>query len=276
VGFSAERFSGGEPFAPWRSTPIAADDSCSDKMRGICHRSPYGTMFVPSTDAHGKELLTWFLADSRARTSARQVAEQELTGKGADCGLKWRGSFAKYDQNSCSWKTHQRLLLGGLEGFSEIWPRWGIMLNGEVFEQETMVPRLKGSEFLLPAPTKSMGQSGWGIAKKQRYSKVREENARIFGYKPHPAVLEWSMGWPITWSLSVPLETDRFQQWLDSMEVFDTMKTDYKTCPFNDYHVHDNLPVFGCSHIRSEDLLCVMAHRKPVNKFDSTVSCPFR
>jgi len=54
------------------------------------------------------------------------------------------------------------------------------------------------------------------------------------------------------------------------------MKTDYKTCPFNDYHVHDNKPIFGCSHMRSDDLLCVMAHRKPANKFDSTVSCPFR
>jgi hypothetical protein len=59
-----------------------------------------------------------------------------------------------------------------------------------------------------------MGKRGWGIAKKKRYSEQREKNALFFGYKPHPTILEWSIGWPITWSLSVPLETDKFQEWL--------------------------------------------------------------
>ena len=48
-----------------------------------------------------------------------------------DYGSKWRESLTKYDPQECEWKTHQCLLLGGLESFSETWPKWGIMRNGE-------------------------------------------------------------------------------------------------------------------------------------------------
>jgi hypothetical protein len=63
----------GEPSAPSNSMPSAPDDSCSDKMKGTHHRSLYGTMFAPSTDATGAALLMWFRAASRVRTSAAPV-----------------------------------------------------------------------------------------------------------------------------------------------------------------------------------------------------------
>jgi hypothetical protein len=79
------------------------------------------------------------------------------------------------------------------------------------------VPQLKENDFLLPAPTKSMGKRGWGITSiKARYSEQLETNARLFGYKPHPSILEWSMGWIPMWTRLVPLEMGKFRQWLNS------------------------------------------------------------
>jgi hypothetical protein len=138
----------------------------------------------------------------------------------ADYGKKWRGSLAKWDRDSSSWKTHQLSLFGGLETFSETWPKWGIMRNGECWGQDIAVDQWNASEFGLPAPTKAMGKRGWGIAAKPRYSAELEANARLFGYKPHPSVLEWSMGWIPTWTRLAPLEMDKFQQWLRSHGEF--------------------------------------------------------
>ena len=146
--------SGGEPCAPWSETPTAPDDSCSDKMKGTFHRSPFGMMFAPSTEHRGAELLTWFLAASRARTSAQQEAEPGLTENEADSGAKWQGSFTKYDPATRSWKTRQFSLLGGLVEFSETWPRWGSMRNGECLERPIAErPTCESESGLWPTPT---------------------------------------------------------------------------------------------------------------------------
>lgn len=215
-GFSEAYCLDGEQCAPWKLVPTAQDDSCSDKMKGTFHRSPFGMMFVPSMDARGMGLLTWFLEDSRARTSAQRGKVTDLKEKEVGFGWKCAGSFLKYDHDSRLWKTRQCSFLAGLEEYLETWPKWGLMLDGEVLQLETKVLRLRGSGFLLPAPTKSMGKRGWGLSRtgRERYSKQLIENALSFGYKPPPDLLEWTMGWPLTWSRSVPLETGKFRQWL--------------------------------------------------------------
>lgn len=55
----------------------------------------------------------------------------------AASGLKCLGSLARFDLDTSSWKTHQFSLLGGLESFSETWPRWGMMRDGECWELST-------------------------------------------------------------------------------------------------------------------------------------------
>ena len=129
--YSEDNCSDGKPFVPWKSMTSAPDDLCSGKMKDTCHASPYGMMFVPSTDGPGGELLTWFLAASLAKISQLPAKGPELMEKEAACGEKWQGSSMKYDLVSCSWKTRQHSLFGGLEEFSETWPRWGTMRNGE-------------------------------------------------------------------------------------------------------------------------------------------------
>lgn len=186
--YSEASYSGGERFALWNSAPTAHDDLCSDKMKGTFHRSPFGTMYVPSTDDRGAELLTWYRAGSRARTSAQPERAMDWMGKEVGYGWKWRESFVKYDHDLHLWKTRQCSLLADSEEYSETWPKWGLMLDGEVLPQEMKVRQLKGSDFLLPAPTKSMGKRGWGLSRtgRERYSKQLIENALSFGYKPPP------------------------------------------------------------------------------------------
>ena len=71
--------------------------------------------------------------DSPARTSPLREQEQGSTESGRACGENRRGSFAKYDPDTCGWRTHQRSLGGGYIEFSETWPRWGSMRNGECY-----------------------------------------------------------------------------------------------------------------------------------------------
>jgi hypothetical protein len=158
-----------------------------------------------------------FAEDSLAKTSALLEKAQESTENDLDYGGIWPESFAKYNQSTSLWKTRQLSLFGGLTEFSQTWPQWGIMQDGECLALEVAADQWNASGFGLPAPTKSMGKRGWGISNiKPRYSAELEANARLFGYKPHPSVLEWSMGWIPTWTRLAPLGMDKFQQWLKS------------------------------------------------------------
>lgn len=151
--YLAERCSDGEPFAQWKSIPSAADDSCSAKMKATCHRSPFGMMFVHSTDGHGVELLTSFRAASRARTSALQGKALESTGHGLGCGKSSLGSLARYDRDSRSWRTPQTSLVAGLDVFSETWPRWGSMRSGVCWERTPSEPHTNETGFGFSLPT---------------------------------------------------------------------------------------------------------------------------
>jgi len=80
------------------------------------------------------------------RTLVPQEKAQELMENDQECGEKWQGSFVKYDPDTSLWKTHQCLLLGDLEEFLETWPQWGLMRNGECWEQQTLERRISGTE----------------------------------------------------------------------------------------------------------------------------------
>lgn len=247
--YLAGNFLGGEPFVPWKSTPSAPDDSCSGRMKGICHRSPFGMMFVPSTDTLGEVLLTWFRAASPAKIYQSRDVAKGWTVNGRGYGGKWQGSLAKYDPLTSSWRTAQYSLLGGLESYSETWPRWGLMLDGECWEQSTSAHRtIENVSGLWPTPTVcgnynrkgASKTSGDGLATAVRMwptplardcrtvrGGARSVNA--LGTEPlitevakaegatdgalNPDWVEWLMGWPIGWTGSAPLEMDKFQQW---------------------------------------------------------------
>ena len=129
------------------STPQAY--CAPDKMTGFSRLSRFGMTFKPLTADLGEELLTLYLAGFHAKTSQLQEKEQELMEKPLECGEKWRGSFTKYDPDTSLWRTHQCSLLGDLEEFLETWPQWGLMRNGECWEQQTLAQTISGIVFGL-------------------------------------------------------------------------------------------------------------------------------
>jgi DNA (cytosine-5)-methyltransferase 1 len=142
----AENFSDGEQSAPLNGNPIQQAYCAPDKMTDFSRLSRFGMTYKPLTENLGQELLTLYLADFHAKTLAPQEKAQELTESGQECGEKWRASFTKYDHDSSLWRTHQCSLLGDLEPFLETWPQWGLMRDGECWEQLTLERHIRGTE----------------------------------------------------------------------------------------------------------------------------------
>jgi hypothetical protein len=203
-----------------------------DKMMGFSRLSRFGMTYKPLTETLGEELLTLFREAFHVPTLAQQEKAQELMEKHQECGEKWRGSFTKYDPSSCSWKTHQCSLLGDLDEFSETWPRWGLMRDGECWEQQTLEQSIKGIGFGLslnspppprwPTPT----ATDWKATGKLETLKRQGNNfeaggqnrpqyhySRLMNMKMPVSASEMLMLWPIEWTDLKPLEMDKFQQW---------------------------------------------------------------
>jgi hypothetical protein len=144
--YLAGNFSDGEQSAPSSGNPTQLAYLSPDKMTEFSRLSRFGMTFKPLKENLGEELLTLYLAAFHAKTLVQQEKVQELMESEAECGEKWRGSFTKYDPDTSLWRTHQCSLLGDLEEFSEIWPQWGLMRDGECWEQQTLEQTIKGTE----------------------------------------------------------------------------------------------------------------------------------
>lgn len=81
---------------------------------------------------------------SFARTSVLPEKVPESLENAPGCGPTWRASLAKYDPDSCSWKTVQLSLLGDSELCSVIWPRSGMTAGGQCWELPMLGLRTSG------------------------------------------------------------------------------------------------------------------------------------
>jgi hypothetical protein len=143
--------SDGEQFAPLNVMPTLHKFWRNDKMMDHSKHSQFGLTFAVLTESRGEELLTLYRADSLAKTLARQEKAQESMASAAECGKKWHGLLAKYDQATHSWKTAQCSLLEDLELSLQTWPRWGSMRNGACYLQPMLAHLTLEREFgLLP------------------------------------------------------------------------------------------------------------------------------
>jgi len=208
-----------------------------DRMTAFSRPSRFGMTFAPLTDDLGADLLTWFLADSRARTSALPERAQALTESAAECGPTWRGSLARFDPASRSWKTAQPSLLGDSEPSSVTWPRSGMTAGGQCWELPTLGrPTSATGSGLWPTPiaSDSRGSSGRpapgkqvqlvdavkfatplsrdyrsGKASQATHDKNSRPLSEQIGGSLNPTWVEWLMGWPLGWTDLKPLETDK-------------------------------------------------------------------
>jgi len=136
----------GEQSAPLNGNPIQLAYCAPDKMMDFSRLSRFGMTYKPLTASRGEELLMSYRAAFHVPTSAQLEKEPELMEKPLECGEKWRGSFVKYDPDSSLWRTHQCSLLGGLDEFLETWPQWGLMRDGECWEQQMLAQTIRGTE----------------------------------------------------------------------------------------------------------------------------------
>jgi hypothetical protein len=217
--FLGEKSLDGNVFAPSKSRNTHGKSSCPDKTTVTLTPSLYGTMLGRLRGPRGVAWWISLLAAFHAKTYQPQVKALESTECKADCGKRQQGSFAKWDQSICSWKTHQYSLLGDLESFSETWPRWGMMQDGECWELSMPALPIKGIEsgsLATPSGTSNHGKNHvcgrldeWGPGSNPFRGKP-------LGKVSCPSFEEYLLGWPIGWTELTPLETAKFRQWLRS------------------------------------------------------------
>ena len=207
----------GVPSAQLNAMPTPQQFWRNDKMMDCSKLSQFGLTLQLLTENLGGELLTWFRAASPARTFHARAQVEESRGPGLDSGWKWPESSVKFDPLTASWKIRQCSLLGGSDVFSETWPRWGTMQNGECWE------RIKSG------PGTSENESGlWPTLTRRDYrnSSDRKRGAQgpdliqficratgQSGIRLKPTFCEDHMGWPIGWTELKPLAMDSFRQW---------------------------------------------------------------
>ena len=149
----------GEQSVPLSGGPTQQAYCASDKMKEFSRLSRFGMTFKPLTEDRGEELLTLYLEGFHAKTSAQQERAQDLTESDQECGITWRGWLAKYDPDTSLWKTPQCSLLGEEQESLEILPKWGMTVNGLLWEQPMLEPITRGKEsgskprHSLPTPT---------------------------------------------------------------------------------------------------------------------------
>ncbi len=213
----------GAPSAASKSTSTVAGFSCSGRMMDAWTRFQSGTTSEPSTAVRGVALSISLAAASPVRTSALPEVVKESTASEAVSGPRWPESFARYSPSGRSWKTRQCLLLGGLAEFSETWPSWGWMRDGECLQLPTPVPPIDAIESsLLPTPT-ARDFHGHTVTKKRPSGfnhvlpNVFKIELRLSGQCfPKASFYEEVMEAPTGWSGLEPLEMGRFREWCRS------------------------------------------------------------
>jgi hypothetical protein len=220
--YSAASFSDIPPSVLSRLNLTAERSYCKDNETASCQDSQSGTMSLPSTGNLGVEKSMSSAEDSLAKTSQQQEKELGSQENEADFGQKCPESLAKYDPNTSSWRTHQCLLFEDSTECLEIFSRWGMMHDGELYPLQIATLHMKEKEFGLevfytPTARDWKGMSGKGF--RERHGE-KKNLANFLGGIPNPEFSEWLMGWPIGWTGLKPLEMDKFQSWLQQHSAF--------------------------------------------------------
>jgi hypothetical protein len=198
---------------------LIAGKSCSKgNETESCQGFQSGMMSKLSMENLGEEKSILFAEVFPVKTSVLEtVKELESKEKEADCGEKCPESLAKFDPALFLWKTRQLLLFGDLDESLEIFPNWGSMQNGELWElamSEGITNDYEcGLSQTYPTPCANV-TSPRGKAAQARKGNPMDTLPNVVGGVPHPHLSEWLMGWPKGWTDLKPLATDRFHLWL--------------------------------------------------------------
>lgn len=211
----------GAPSALLSLIPIPETFSSPDSVTDALDASRSGMTSRLSTASLGADESRSSAADSLVRTSAQRAKVGALKRSDLGCGPRWPESFARFDPATFSWRTRQCSFLAGLESFSETWPRWGSMLDGEcsalaTLEHDTSVkgsglslPTIGKNEFKGSSAVRFLGSHHFRGAKMSEGLRTCESDPQYLT----PDFAEALMLWPTMWTALAPLATDKFQQW---------------------------------------------------------------
>ena len=237
--YSADNSLVGELSAPSSGSPTQQAFLSHGKTTGFSRLSRFGMTCKPLMDDHGADLLTWYLAGFRAKTSATQDIKSELKVLEADCGKKWPASFAKLDRDSFLWKTSQRCLIEGWASFYQTWPRWGLMRDGECWEVPTpKATKLAKGYGLWPTLKASDGEQRTSNLDyfKRRLSIAPDLPVIValstpptpggFYGRLNPDWCEWLTGFPVKWTEFTPLAMRKIHEWQQQHSPFFRQEAD--------------------------------------------------
>jgi len=218
--------SDGAQFVQSRSSHTQLALCSHDKMTEFSRPSLSGMTFAHLTETLGRELLTWFLEGFPAKTSALLDSEKDSVEEGADSGVKWRELFVRYHPDSSSWKTHQCLWNEVLLESSLTLPKWGMMLDGVLYQLliPTHITRGRESGYSLqdpPYPTpcasdaKGSGKFPCKAGRDRLDYAIEQGKTKFTTYhhgeegtgKLNPDWVEWLMGLPVGWTKIDSLST---------------------------------------------------------------------
>jgi len=211
--FSEASCSDGEPSAPLSGNPTQLAYLPPDRMTDFSRLSRFGMTYKPLTEDRGEELLTLFRAGFHAKTLAHKEKEMAWTVSDQECGDTWRGWLAKYDPDTSSWKTAQCSLLEEEQESLATLPKWGMTVNGLLWERPMLEPITRETEFgLWATPTRCDYKGCTGTANFQSRKKQFQDltGGQVTGtIYPNPTTYEAMMGWPLGWTDLKPLVTDK-------------------------------------------------------------------
>ena len=215
-------------------TIIANELSDSESLTESCQTPPSLAISEHSSVKGTPKHIRDWLMSSQAASPANHLAMQESDSEPMTietCGRQPLTASASYDPDTHSWKTCQGwLLLDISEPFFQTFTKAGTTVDGEFYPLPKWEHRINeiGSG-LWPTPQAFDAQrikSNMGMeteAYQRRKSKggcwnlsewIAMGKIPSLGTDLVPAIAEAMMGWPLTWTDLKPLETDRFQQWL--------------------------------------------------------------
>jgi hypothetical protein len=172
--YLGDTFLDGEQSVPLNGSNTQQAYCAPDKMTVFSRLSRFGMMYKPLTETRGKELLTLYLAVFHAKTSQLQEEEQDLTESEAECGEKWHGLLAKFDQDTHLWRTVQCSLLEDLNESLQTLPQWGMTVGGELYLLPTLVQNISEKEsglWLTPSTVDIPTRSVESMEKRLEYRK---------------------------------------------------------------------------------------------------------
>lgn len=156
---------------------------CRDNLTGFFRYFRFGMILkrsgkttpIPLTISSNYEELETdlsFVGDSHVKILVPQVKDEGFLEVDRDCGLRWRESLAKYDPKRFGWKTRHCSLLEDSEKFLEIFPKWGIMQDGVLWERRMPEHLIEEKGFGCWPTPEHKNSDGYQISGNKKYFRL--------------------------------------------------------------------------------------------------------